>query len=43
MKDYAIGLAEAIMVIDSCEFEEAMDYIMNNPRSEVEEYIAENY
>lgn len=43
IKDYAIGLAEAIMVINSCEFEEAMNYITSTPTEEVKEYIKENW
>lgn len=43
VKDYAIGLAEAIMVINSCGFKEAMDYVTSTPAEEVKEYIKENW
>ena len=43
MKDYAINLAEAVTAIDSCDFDTAMDYVMSNKRTDVEDYIKENW
>ena len=43
VKDLAIMYAENIMVIDSCSFEKAMEWVSSHSMAECRKYIEENW